>query len=184
MMGFVAGKHRKDPRHRGRHRKPPSPARIALPTGTGVALAVAAVVVFTHDDARGQPPPPVSPASVVATAVQPSVLGFHTTRPQRAPKPRLHGAAKPVVGHHPVRRHQSPAALRLRAIADCYVQVTSHRGRLLVRRILHRHDHLSFRHHGLHVVLGNAGGVRISVDGDQASLAGASGQVRRFHISR
>jgi hypothetical protein len=170
-------------RHRGRHRKPPSPARIALPAGTGVAVIVAAVVVFTHTDANGQPLPPLAPGQVVALSnPSPSVLAFHTTKPAAV---HHHVAAHPAATpeQRSPRHQRAGAALRLRATADCYVQVTNHSGRLLTQRILHRGDHVAFRHHGLRVVLGNAGGVRISIDGARPRVAGASGQVRRFPVA-
>lgn len=181
----MAGRHRKTTR-RGRHRKPPSPARIALPTGTGLAVIVAAVVVFTHTDANGQPLPPLaSLPSILLSEPPPSVLAFHTTKPVVA---HQHHAVKPA--HHHVtphlswlRRHQSTAALRIQARSDCYVQVTNRGGKLLVQRILHRGDHVAFKHHGLHVVLGNAGGVRISIDGAKPRVAGTRGSVRRFPVA-
>jgi hypothetical protein len=64
----------------------------------------------------------------------------------------------------------------------CYLQVTAPGGQLLTRQILHGGQRVVFRRHGLDVVLGNAGGVRISVDGRRAHLAGRSGQVRTFHV--
>jgi hypothetical protein len=179
----MAGRHRKNPHHRGRHRKPASPARIAIPLGTGVAVIVASAVVFNHADANGQPPPLTPSVAVAATDPRPSVLAFHTTKPVVR-----HVAAPPVHRHQArgrrsLQRHNSPVAFRVRAISDCYLQVTNHGGKLLVRRILHRGEHVAFRHHGLHVVLGNAGGVRISIDGQRPRLAGASGAVRRFPVA-
>jgi hypothetical protein len=52
----------------------------------------------------------------------------------------------------------------------------------MMRRILDGHQHVSFRHHGLDVVLGNAGAVRVSVNGAHARRVGSEGQVRRFHV--
>lgn len=66
--------------------------------------------------------------------------------------------------------------------ADCYLQVTSRHGHVLVRRILHHGQHVDVRGHGFDVVLGNAGGVRISIHGRPAHRAGRSGQVRQFRV--
>jgi uncharacterized protein DUF4115 len=182
----MAGRHRKVSHRRGRHRKPPSPARLALPVGTGIAVVAVAVVALTHGDAHGSPPQHLAPA-VVADDVAPSVLGFHTSRPLTPSSPvadhhalHVHPATK--VDHHARQpaHHRSPAGLRIRATSDCYVQVTTTGGKLLLRRILHHHDHVQFRRHHLDVVLGNAGGVVMSVNGRPAHRAGSSGQVRRF----
>jgi Domain of unknown function (DUF4115) len=50
---------------------------------------------------------------------------------------------------------------------------------VLKQTILHGHQTLTFRHHGqLRVVVGNAGGVRVSVKGRHSFRPGPSGQVR------
>jgi Domain of unknown function (DUF4115) len=67
--------------------------------------------------------------------------------------------------------------------APCYLQVTSGHGHLVVRRILHDGQRVSVRRSDLEVVLGNAGGVTISVHGRTPQRAGRSGQVRRFHVT-
>jgi hypothetical protein len=179
----VAGKHRKNPHHRGRHRKPPSVAQRALPAGTAVAVIAAGAIVFTQGFADGSTsdgnprPTASSPAPVEPP---PSVLALHLERPST-----VHHK---VVVHQPKAQHQPrhhPAAYSL-LIADtgpdCYVQVTNRHGKLLVRRILHGRQHLHFRQHGLNVVLGNAGAVRVAVNGERFRRAGRSGEVRRFHI--
>ena len=137
----MAGRHRKTTRHRGRHRKPPSPARIALPVGTAAAVVVASIVVFNHADANGQPSPVTPAVPVAASDPPPSVLAFHTTRPvvrhvaRRAGSPSTEPPPQstptaPLTGCVPDPRD-----------SDCYLQVTNHGGKLLVRRILHRGDH-------------------------------------------
>lgn len=151
-----------------------------MPVGTGVAVVVATIIGVSHATADGQSPGvPLLPRA--AAHPSPSVLAFHTTKPSIR-----HSPARPVRDHQPHRHatapHRAVPAFRIRTTAPCYVQVTNRDGKLLVRRILHRGDHLSFRQHGLHVVLGNAGGARISVDGHRPHAAGASGQVRRFRV--
>lgn len=63
----------------------------------------------------------------------------------------------------------------------CYLRV-ERAGHLLVRTILHGHQHRTFRRHGLDVVLGNAGAVRIAREGHRAVRAGRPGQVLQFHV--
>jgi hypothetical protein len=44
------------------------------------------------------------------------------------------------------------------------------------------HQRLSIRQHGLEVVLGNAGAVRIAVNGHHFRRAGAAGRVRHIRV--
>jgi hypothetical protein len=112
-------------------------------------------------------------ALIHAPVPLPSVLAVHEVR-----HPGDHSAPQPLPHHRP-----RPAALRITDTgAACYVQVTRGNGQLLVRRILHGHQHLAFRRHGLDVVLGNAGGVRVALNGRRAQRAGTSGEVLRFRV--
>ena len=140
------------------------------------AVAVIAVggVAFGHAIAHGQAPH-AAVAAPEPPAVQAPVIPPPTPTPAHSP------AATPA----PAARHARvrPAALTVTDVGSaCYIQVTSAQGHLVVRKILQPGQHLTFRHHGLHVVLGNAGGVRISVDGHRAHLAGRRGQVRSFRV--
>jgi hypothetical protein len=175
----VAGRHRKNPHHRGRHRKPPSTAQRLFPAGAAVAILATGAVFVTQgglSDGHASTPRLHAPLGRLIQP-PPSVLGFHSTRPS-SPGPRA--AVKPRTVTHDAGRSYS---LR---IADtgpaCYVQVTNRHGRLLVRRILQGHQHLAFRHHGLRVVLGNAGGVKVAINGRHLRRAGDAGQVRTFRV--
>jgi hypothetical protein len=62
------------------------------------------------------------------------------------------------------------------------VSVATTNGQVLTERIVRSNQHLTFRRHGLDVVIGNAGALRIAVDGHRFHRAGRSGQVRRFRV--
>jgi hypothetical protein len=175
----VAGRHRKNPHHRGRHRKPPSVAQRALPAGTAVAVIAVGAIVATQGFADGSSPhrtPQPGAASPAPVDPPPSVLALHLDRPSPV-------NAKPVVHGQHVAHHRSPYSLKIADTGpDCYVQVTNRHGKLLVRRILTGTQQLTFRHHGLDVVLGNAGAVRIAVNDAGLHRAGQSGQVRRLRV--
>jgi Domain of unknown function (DUF4115) len=186
----VAGRHRKVPsrhRHHGRHGKPPSASRAFIPAVTAVAVLAVGGTVIGQAQANGQSShgaiSGLAGIGVISSPLpSPSVLAVHQVRGALAGH---HVAVQhhAQIRHHAPRHRVAPAALRITDTGSaCYVQVTRKNGRLLVRRILHGHQHLTFRRHGLHVVLGNAGGVRIAVNGHHAHRAGRSGQVRRFHV--
>jgi cytoskeleton protein RodZ len=140
---------------------------------TAVAVIAVGGVVFGHAIAHGQ-----APHSAVAAPEPPAVQAPVIPPPTPAPAPSP--APKPPKARHP---RVKPAALSVTDVGSaCYIQVTSAQGDLIVRKILQPGQHLAFRHHGLRVVLGNAGGVRISIDGHRAHRAGRPGQVRSFRV--
>jgi hypothetical protein len=166
----VAGKHRKSARHRARHRKPPTVAQRSLPAGTAVAVLAVGGVFLGQSFANGQSPAPAHATSPPHVAV----LAFHATRP---------AIDKPARVQHPQAHHRSPYSLMIADTGSpCYVQVTNRHGKVLVRRILRGRQHLTFRRHGLDVVIGNAGAVRVAVDSARFHRAGSLGQVRHFRL--
>jgi cytoskeleton protein RodZ len=178
----MAGRHRKAPppkrgghgRH-GRHRKPASRQHTVLPTATAVAVLAVGGVIFGHAIAHGQAP---HGAAVVAPE-PPAVPAPVVTKVPATPTP----PAKPKHPRRQARHRVAPAALSVIDVGPaCYIQVTTTQGHVIVRTIMHHGQHLTFRHHGLDVVLGNAGGVKISVNGHHARRAGRSGQVRTFRV--
>jgi hypothetical protein len=182
----VAGRHRRTPHYRATHRKAPSAAQRVVPAGAAAAVIAAGVVIgaqsFDTGSAHGLVAAPgglASPAPPLA-----SVLAFHSNRP--APHQDAHHAPQHRHdAHHKAARHHDvkPAALRLVDTGSpCYIRVTNRHGKVVVERILHARQHLRFQHRGLRIVLGNAGGVRISVAGRHFHRAGAAGQVRRFGV--
>jgi cytoskeleton protein RodZ len=141
--------------------------------GVGLGRAVANGQA-PHADAGVLGTPVVDPLVLVpAESPAPVPTARPTPKPAHHPKPTRHQTRHPT----------TPATLVVNDTGSpCYVQVTSRHGRLLVRRILHGRQHLVFRRDDLDVVLGNAGGVRIAVDGRHAHRAGRSGEVLRFHV--
>ena len=90
-------------------------------------------------------------------------------------------AQTPAPGHQEEARPRPTDTLAIRITGfDSYVQVTTWNNHLLVSRILHHGQRLAYRQHGLRVVLGNAGAVRISLAGHRPRRAGRPGQVRSF----
>jgi Domain of unknown function (DUF4115) len=131
-------------------------------------------VVFGHALAHGQSPHGEAIATPATPALPTPIVVVSPTKPATPAKPK-----RPAHHHHRV----APDALTVTDLGPaCYIQVTTMQGHLVVRRILHDGQHLAFRHHGLEVVLGNAGGVRVSIDGHHAHRAGRSGQVRTFTV--
>jgi hypothetical protein len=175
----VAGRHRKTRgSQRGRHRKPAQLQRVIVPAATvvvvlGVGGAVADAVVT-----NGSPHP--AGATVIPELVPAPYLPHVPVAPLSPSRPAHH--------RHRARSHHQasttvPTSLRIRDVnGPCYVQVTDRSGRLLTRRILTTGQSLTYRRHGLDVVLGNAGAVRLSIDGHRTRRGGGSGEVRRFRV--
>jgi hypothetical protein len=137
-------------------------------------------VAFGHAVANGQPP---HAALGVVSQPLPLILpGAPSPVPsQSAPSRRSTGARRRPAAT--ARRRAHPAALVIADDrGDCYVQVTTARGEVLVRRIIHRGQRVTVHRHGLDVVLGNAGGVRLAIDGHHLHRGGGSGQVRQLRV--
>jgi hypothetical protein len=115
--------------------------------------------------------------SAVAQGLDVPTVTPRLPAPAPAPTP---SSARPR--DEPVVPHRVPPALRINDVhGPCYVQVTRH-GSLLKRTILRQGQQLTFRRHGLDVVLGNAGAVRLRINGHHPIRPGASGQVRNVHV--
>jgi hypothetical protein len=162
---------------------------VALPLATALAaIGIAAIVVnvATNSGSSTRRHTPEVATFVAVGSPRPgpttSVLAIHHTR---SPSVALHRTRHHAGHHQGHRAHGHGVAAPALRIVDtgsaCYVQVTAD-GHVLKQRILHGHQHLTFRRHGLDVVLGNAGGVRIAFGGHRLHRAGRSGQVRRFRI--
>jgi cytoskeleton protein RodZ len=151
-----------------------------LPTATAVAVLAVGGVIFGHAIAHGQAPHGAAVATPQAPSVPPVIAATPTTPAKPSPPSK---PSKPTRPRHPAHHRASPAALSVTDLGPaCYIQVTNSRGHLIVRTIMHGGQHLAFRHHGLEVVLGNAGGVKISINGHRPQRAGRSGQVRIFRV--
>jgi hypothetical protein len=189
----VSGRHRKTlrspPRHVGRHRKPPSRRLTVLPTVTVVALLAVGGVglgpAFANDAphvaAAVVPLAPSAPPPVIASSPPSPVAVPSSPSPPPSPTPKPKPSRPPA--HHTRHHRIAPAALTVTDLGPaCYLEVKTASGHLLTRRILHGHERVTFRQHRLHVVLGNAGAVRIAIDGHPGHRAGQVGQVRVFKI--
>jgi hypothetical protein len=186
----MSGRHRRGPApRRGRHRRPPSRQRLIVPAlaatvvlgGSGTALG------FAVGDQNGTGGGVVTP--VVSPFAAPAGLG---NAPIIDPTPSI-TATPAVVSHQPAQPKRHPAhrahprptdtlVLRVTGAAS-YVQIVTWNDHLLVRRILHHGQHLAYRQHGLRVVLGDAGAVRLSIAGHPAHRAGSPGEVLHFRVN-
>lgn len=161
--------------YRGRHRKPPQRQRVIVPAVTTVAVFSVGGVAIAHavsdDPSRGDAGVAVAHSNYVLPTIR------IVPQPSQAPRP---SAVKP---HHvQAKPHHVPPALRIVDVhGPCYVQVTRN-GKLLTRKIIRQGRQLSYAQHGLHVVLGNAGAVKLSVNGHKAVPGGHIGQVRVFRV--
>lgn len=167
---MAAPRSSRDRRYRGRHRKPPRPQKVVVPIVTIAALSVGGVAFANAVDNGGS-------GSVRGGDVVPRVPAVAAPTVDQV----THSAPAPtsLVPAARVRPH----SLMVRDMtAPCYVRITSAKGKVLVERIMQPGQLVAFRRHGLEVTLGNAGGVRVAVNGRHAHRGGDSGQVRSFHV--
>jgi hypothetical protein len=180
----MSGRHRRGPApRRGRHRRPPSRQRLIVPalaatvvlggSGTAVGFAVGG-------PGGGTVTPQATPfAAPAVLSLAPNV----DPTPSIAATPAPTASAAPA--HTPKPAHVRPTdtlALQVTGSAS-YVEVMTWNNHLLVRRILHHDQRLAYHQHGLRVVLGNAGAVRMSIHGRPAHRAGKPGEVLRFRVN-
>jgi hypothetical protein len=150
----------------------PAVTSIAVFSVGGVAIAHAVSDDPSHDAAGGA-------GVVVAHSNDNTLVPSVPILPPPSPAPRLAAA------HHQLhsKAHHVPPALRIVDVhGPCYVEV-SRRGKLVTRTIIRQGRQLTFRQHGLHVVLGNAGAVRLHINGHPAVRGGRTGQVRIIHVN-
>jgi hypothetical protein len=166
----VAARHSNTRRsYRGRHRKPPQRQRVIVPAVTSLAVFSLGGVALAHAVSSDS-----TPGSAGAAIAHNDVRLF----PAISVLPPPSGAPQPTT----TQAHHVPAALRIVDVhGPCYVQVTRH-GKLLTRQILRQGHQLTFKQHGLNVVLGNAGAVRLRINGHHAVRGGHTGQVRLLRV--
>jgi hypothetical protein len=116
---------------------------------------------------------PAGLANVPIIDPTPSIASTPAAVTHPAGTPKAHKA-------HP--RPTDTLALRVTGSAS-YVQVVTWNDHLLIRRILHHGQQLTYHQHGLRVVLGDAGAVRMSIAGRPAHRAGSPGEVLHFRVS-
>jgi hypothetical protein len=183
----MSGRHRKvshiRPRHHHpRHRKPPSAGHVLAPAGLAVAVLVSGSIALAHSGSgdRGS-------ASGIGGGI---VLAMPSAAPLPRVQAQLTSRSNHQAGgqskHHqtaPQSRRHTPHTLVIHGTGPaCYVQVTRRDGRVVLQRVIHGRHRLTYDRHGLSVVLGNAGAVRVAVDGHRAHRAGRSGQVVHLHV--
>jgi hypothetical protein len=183
----MSGRHRRGPApRRGRHRRPPSRQRLIVPAlaatvvlaGSGTALGFA--VGGPAGTGAGVATPVVSPFAAPAGLGNVPIID---PTPSISATPVAHQPATPKAhAHKAAPRPTDTLALQVTGSAS-YVQVMTWNDHLLLRRILRHGQHLSYRQHGLRVVLGDAGAVRMSIAGHAAHRAGRPGQVLHFRVN-
>lgn len=155
---------------------------MLTPVGLAVAVVVGGTIAFTHSSgnigtSQGGGIGGGLILALPSASPPASVLAFHTSRTHQATGRDHHHHAS-----HP-RPDVAPHSLRIISTGPaCYVRVTSRDGHVLVQRIIRGHQQIAFRRHGLAVVLGNAGAVRVAIHGHPGRRAGRSGQVVRFRV--
>jgi cytoskeleton protein RodZ len=143
----------------------PSPTTAASPPAADAT---------TNPAASGQLPPTNAPAPLVAS---PS-----TTAPEKTPATSeiAPTATAPVApGEQP---SSKPIQVRLRAVQECWTSVSSD-GNVVLKKMLRPGDDQSFgAAERIIVVLGNAAGVRLTINGQAAKPLGKAGEVVRVSI--
>jgi hypothetical protein len=178
----MAGRHRKPPsrHHRGRHRQPPSSGRWIAPTlATLAVLAAGGVSAYSALNGGGGSAPDhfavSSSPTTLATTIRPVTAGPATSAPSVAPTPKA--------ASHPTPARGKSAALRLVVTGRVsWVEVIRPTGHVVFSGLL-RHGHaLTYRHGPVHVVVGDAGAVRLDRNGHRRAPLGKAGQVVRFTV--
>jgi hypothetical protein len=182
----MSGRHRRTsharPRHyQPRHREPQSRTAVLAPVGLAVAVVAGGAIAFGVSFGSGDGHAPSVGGGIVLTLPSPAT-------PPPVPALLSSHSKQQQSGHHNQRRadrphHLTPDTLSIRGTGPaCYVEVTRRDGRVLVERVIHGHERLAYRQHNLDVVLGNAGAVRVAINGHRPHRAGRSGQVVRLHV--
>lgn len=176
----MAGKHRKPAAGRvtGRHRAPPSRAHWVAPALVSLAVLAAggvgayAALVGSSDGSGTAAGPASRPTVADSTPAAPvSTPSAAVSTPTPAPSPASTAPARP--------QHALVIAVTGRV---SWIEVTRTDGRVLYSGLL-RHGHrLAYRNGGLHVVIGDAGAVRLVRHGRVTAPAGRPGQVLRLFV--
>jgi hypothetical protein len=170
----MAGRHRKPPSKggQGRHRRAPQRRRLVAPAlGSVLVLGaggIAAAAAITGGNGPGvhpvQTPSATTPPAVTATPVP--------TPTTAAPSP----SAEPT-------RERPPAALVLHITGRVsWLEVTRPGGHLIFSGLLRHGREVIVRNGSAHVVIGDAGAVRLSRHGRVTSPAGGPGEVRILDV--
>lgn len=179
----MAGRHRKPPsrHHRGRHRQPTSNARWIAPTLATVAvLAAGGISAYAALNGGSAAGPAAAPPSAVATTTSASATPI-TSPPSATPTP-TDSRPRPAPVPRSSPRQPAPALQLVVTGQVSWVEVTRADGRVLFSGLL-RHGHrLAYRSGPLHVVVGDAGAVRLDRHGRSRAPLGRPGQVVRLTV--
>lgn len=179
----MPGRHRKPPTP-GRHRKPPGPSRWVAPTLVVVALLGAGGVGARAALSGGGSESPAAPTAARPVLPASAASATATVSPTSSPPPAAVASSAPASTPAPGPRPAAhPAALAVTVTGRIsWVEVTRPSGHVLVSGIIRHGRHLAFRHGPLHVVIGDAGAVRLVRHGHAHAPAGRPGQVLRFTV--
>jgi cytoskeleton protein RodZ len=155
--------------------------RPAAGPNWSAAMAVVLVLVLAYgvfqvatDDGGGGEPPAAGPAATATATPSPSPSPTRSTAPE-ATEPSGPVAVAPVEG----------VRVRLKVVGgDSWVSVRDPAGRQLFQGILSDGTVRKFRDDALlRLVLGNAGAVRLTVNGEPVGPAGGPGEVVRLEFA-
>jgi hypothetical protein len=183
----VAGRHRKPPYGHGRHRKQMQPGRWASPVLAGlIVLGISGVGAVTAITDHGSGAPTTgSAATSSSTAARTTYLSQaqKPTPTSPSPTPRRTHATQPTRARTSATKPASPRRFELTVIGHVvWVSVTIPGRRTLFAGMLRHGRTLRYDAHPLDVVIGDAGAVRLVLQGHAHSPAGKSGEVLRLTV--
>jgi len=139
-----------------------------------------------EEEADAPPPPPTPRATAPDSPRSNSEITISSLPPQAAPSPAAPLTAAPAVPAVPPPSTQAfgatgePSRITVRAEIDSWVQITTTSGQPVFARMLRSGDsYLVPDRPGLRLMTGNAGGLRITVDGNPTPPIGMPGSVVR-----
>ena len=100
-----------------------------------------------------------------------------------AAAPQARPAPSPSTSPRPAKKTADGVAIALRATGDSWVTVRAASGHTKFSGLLGKGERKKFTDaDGLRVILGNAGGVQLTVNGQRVGPAGRDGEVKRLTI--
>jgi hypothetical protein len=174
----MSGRHRRPPSRggQGRHRQPP-------PTAHWVAPALVAVTVLgaggvgAHAALGGRSSVGAPRPTIVITP--PSAATPLPAASTPLPSPQ---AVSPTASRQPTAGRPAPALALTVVGRVSWVEVTRAHGRVVFSGLLRHGGHLAYRRGPLHLVIGNAGAVRLVRRGLVTEPAGRPRQVVRVSV--
>jgi len=185
----------------GTHTGPVAPLRLSgpgIPAGPRkppwsllAGLALTGLVAYLSVQLVAELRAPARPTQEVASPVTVSPTPAPAPSPSRtatapepssaAPQPRP--APSTSAPQRPAKKPADGVAIALRATGDSWVTVRASSGQTKFSGLLGKGDLKKFKDaDGLRVILGNAGGVQLTVNGQRVGAAGRDGEVKRLTI--